>query len=226
MNESKATEVVRIILVILVTIWCMILFIFSSQDGVQSSKVSRKVVITVLEIRDSLSNSKNDAKIQEDIEVVNSLPKLQGENSSKYSEETIQKWDKIIRKLAHFILFAIGGFLIFMLVVSFDADVRITIQKFLLSSVSGIIIAALDEFHQKFSVGRSSEYRDIFLDSSGVITGVVIGIVMMFLLNKLVDLIYYIKDGKEKKRILTHISEIEEEYMDEQEINNEKDKEK
>ena len=106
-----------------------------------------------------------------------------------------------------------------MLVFSFDSDVRLTIQKFLISSVSGVVIAALDEFHQRYSIGRSSEYRDIFLDSTGIITGVFVAVAMIFILNKLVDLIYYIKDGKEKKRILTHISEIEEDYMDEQDFN-------
>ena len=52
MLQDKLLKVIRIVLAILVIFWFILLYYFSSQNGVESSKLSRKVVENILEVKD------------------------------------------------------------------------------------------------------------------------------------------------------------------------------
>ena len=87
----------------------------------------------------------------------------------------------IIRKAAHLSAFCILAILIFM---SFYDDIKkINIVAFK-SMVFTFLYACTDEFHQFFIPGRSSEFRDVIIDSTGGFIGIIIVCTIIKLANK------------------------------------------
>lgn len=75
----------------------------------------------------------------------------------------------VVRKLAHFTIFFILGFLLTMLS---QTDKRVSLRKCAARALlCGLFGAAFDEWHQCFVPGRSAEVRDVCIDFLGVLTG-------------------------------------------------------
>jgi VanZ family protein len=72
-------------------------------------------------------------------------------------------WDLILRKLAHFGEYAVLGLL---LVRAFGREP--------LAAAAGVAYAATDELHQHFVRGRHSAFRDVAIDSAGVLAGLLL----------------------------------------------------
>ncbi|MBQ8186686.1 MAG: VanZ family protein [Clostridia bacterium] len=73
-----------------------------------------------------------------------------------------------VRKSAHFVVFAVLGFLTCAALWSCDVSVK---RAFLLAAVIGALYAVSDEVHQVFVPGRAGMIRDVILDTCGVVTG-------------------------------------------------------
>ncbi len=86
--------------------------------------------------------------------------------------------------MAHYVLFAGGGFVIYILLESYGIKHKRVIAVFL-----GMLMAALDEYHQFYSAGRGPQLWDVGLDSLGVISGVLLAIVAS-------KIIFQLKKGK------------------------------
>ena len=87
----------------------------------------------------------------------------------------------IVRKCAHFSIYAILGFFMCLAVGK---------GKFLsLNSVISLdlcfLYACTDEFHQLFVSGRSGEFRDVIIDTLGSCTGIIISALMYRLFLKI-----------------------------------------
>lgn len=159
---DKKTQI-KIFKIILIIIWMIAIFIFSSQQGTESGNTSRnftKVIIQIL-----TGNS---------IEVDNSFV------------EGIQLF---VRKMAHFTIYTVGGFLIMNYNYTTDKKLK---QKILYSIVFGTGYAMTDELHQLFVAGRSGSVFDVGIDSLGIITGVG----TYLILRKIIEVI--IKNKKTK----------------------------
>lgn len=126
-------------------ICCMlIIFMFSSDSGTASSKKSDSVIINLVEI---ISNKKVNNK-----------------DRDKY----IEKYVFPVRKCAHFTIYLILG----ILVISLLSEYRVVNFKTVLYALLIVFLyACSDEFHQLFVPGRSSEIRDVLIDSSGGFIG-------------------------------------------------------
>ncbi len=85
----------------------------------------------------------------------------------------------IVRKLAHFIEFTVLGYLYFN--ISFNRNNK---NNFVLAISLGIIVAIIDECIQLFVDGRAFMLTDIGIDSFGVITGSLIGLLIYSLVKK------------------------------------------
>ena len=88
--------------------------------------------------------------------------------------------NRIIRKLAHLTEFTILGGVLYVVLhryIEYGTVVK--------TIVVGIVIASLDEFIQLFSLGRSSQFSDVLIDTIGVIIGI-----------SIVKLAYYISHDK------------------------------
>lgn len=100
-----------------------------------------------------------------------------------------------IRKLAHFLEYTMEGFwLMLCLRVYTNRFVRHVSWPLL----GGMTTALCDETLQKFVAGRSSELKDVWIDMSGVVSGLFVALVILVLVRNMMT-IHTIK--RENKRL-------------------------
>lgn len=134
----------KVIKFTLVVCCMLIIFMFSSDSGTASSKKSDSVIINLVEV------------------ILNK--KVNNKDRDKY----IEKYVFPVRKCAHFTIYLILG----ILVISLLSEYRILNSKTVLYTLLIVFLyACSDEFHQLFVSGRSSEIRDVLIDSSGGFIG-------------------------------------------------------
>lgn len=192
----------KILFTALFILWMAIVFILSNQNAEESSNLSGNFIEKILQVKDEIyskSNSNNslennnlilevdniDFITEEDKEIKNSE-----EKSEKIVSKRIQKWQKLTRKIAHYTIYAVGGIIIYCMIVAYAENRKITIKKILLTTIIGIFYAVLDEIHQFFSDGRSPQIFDVIVDTFGIITGIIIAIIAFLILNRIINYIY------------------------------------
>lgn len=141
---DKKTQI-KILNIILIIIWMITIFRFSGQIGTESGNTSRKFTVQIIKIITGKSLSIN--------------------------EPFVDNLQSIIRKLAHFSIYTIGGFLIMNYYYGTDKK---EYKKIIYSIIFGGSYAITDEIHQVFVPGRSGNIFDVGIDTLGVITGVLI----------------------------------------------------
>ena len=118
---------------------------FSSQVAEESKKTSSKVI----------------TKIVETIDVKKELTHTQ-------KEKIAEDLTFVVRKGAHFSIYALLGALIFLLASEYDFSMK----KCVITAITAsFVYACSDEFHQMFVKGRSGELRDVLIDTLGAIAG-------------------------------------------------------
>lgn len=150
MKNLDTKKQIKIFKIILIVIWMTVVFTFSNERGTKSSNTSRKVTEVIVQ-------TISDKSIDE-------------------NEQLIEKTDKVVRKLAHYTIYTIGGILIFSYVNTIDKSKK---EKILYSIAFGACYAVTDEIHQFFVSGRSARIFDVGIDTLGVITGIGIYLVII-----------------------------------------------
>ena len=151
-------KVIRFILVLLLILTFGMIFNFSNQDSEKSGSTSQKVT----------------EAITKDIK---SIQKLNKNEKAK----VIDKIEDVIRKIAHFSLYALIGFLLMALFSTYNINEK---NKIISTIIIGAIYAISDEFHQSFIPGRSGQVSDVFLDTLGVTVGGLFILLIIKLVNK------------------------------------------
>ena len=146
-------NIIRVILIVLLIATFVRIFCFSSQDGEESSAVSRKVTTAV---------TQNVKKIQD--------------MDSKERELTLNKIEHVIRKIAHFSIFTLVGILMMALMSTYDISKS---KQILVSILVGILYASSDELHQYFVPERTALFADVLIDTAGVCLGVLIVLMVL-----------------------------------------------
>ena len=141
------------VLAIMITV-----FYFSSQDATTSSETSSGFSEFLAEIISPDYESKSKA----------------------YQKELLENCQFVVRKSAHFSIYALMGFLSFN---AFRQHKRVP-KKQLLAAVLCMLYSVSDEIHQTFVPGRSCELRDIVIDTCGAVTGILFLSLLLFLYNK------------------------------------------
>lgn len=142
----KVVEKKNIIKIILIIIWMAVVFSFSSENGGKSTSTSREVTNIIVD-------------------------RVVPNKTREEKDEIVINVDKVTRKLAHYTLYTIGGFLIINYIYTWDKPTK---NKIVCSILCGAIYAATDELHQYFVGGRSAQVTDVLIDTLGVITGILI----------------------------------------------------
>lgn len=88
----------------------------------------------------------------------------------------------IVRKLAHFCEYTLEGFL---LMLCMRVYTRRYVRHISVPMLGGVLTAMADETIQIYSPGRSSQVTDVWLDSAGVLAGILIALVFMVLCRML-----------------------------------------
>ena len=148
----------QLIRILLILIWMTIVFLFSNQPGDISEETSRGTTATIIKT------------------VVRKTSLTESEQ-----EKLIENIDPVIRKLAHYTIYLIGGILIISFMDTLDKNNK---QKIMYSIIVGVIYAITDEIHQYFIVGRSMRILDVFIDTLGVCTGITIFLLQKKLISK------------------------------------------
>lgn len=87
--------------------------------------------------------------------------------------------EPVLRKLAHFSIFALEGFLL-----SFAMQYSLPARGWAALCTAAICaaVAGLNEFHQSFIDGRHAAFTDVLIDTAGAVTGILISCLLIFLL--------------------------------------------
>ena len=142
MNKNILKHVIRYILIICIIVLCCKIFALSSQDGGVSAGTSRQFTEILLK---TLGLECNDRAI----EIIN----------------------PVIRKVAHFSVYMLLGFLTMCTCETFKWQ---RVYKFDFSTMFAFVFACSDELHQRLVPGRSGEFADVCLDTVGAMLGVLI----------------------------------------------------
>lgn len=146
----------KIISFIVLILWMIVIFSFSSADANKSTGTSDKVITTMIEIKDKITNN----------ETPNNEKEIIVKNSSFY-----------IRKIAHITEYLILGFLMFNLLKQYS------VTNIYYAICLSILYSCTDEFHQLFISGRSGSIRDVLIDSIGILIGTYL-YKLLFIKNK------------------------------------------
>lgn len=88
--------------------------------------------------------------------------------------------DFVVRKFAHASEFALLGFFSCATVCVFTLNIK----KIYISVIFSVLYAVSDEIHQIFVEGRSCQFRDVCIDTAGVLLGTAIVFVIFYLYLK------------------------------------------
>ena len=136
----------KLFIYILLTILCMTtIFIFSSKDTNESNSTSKGLIYKAVNVCENVFNKDLD------------------------EDKIIAKLNYPIRKLAHFSLYFLLGLFIYNIFLL----TKIKYKK-LLTIIICIVYAITDETHQLFVSGRTGQLLDIFIDSIGSLTSILL----------------------------------------------------
>lgn len=124
------------------------IFMFSSQDGSESSGLSTEITRIISGI------------------IFRRFDSMTAEQQSFIVSEL----NPFVRKLAHFTEYALLGAAIYSLVLS--ADPAFIRKKRTVSLTAAAAFASLDELHQLFVPARSGKITDVLIDSCGAAVGI------------------------------------------------------
>lgn len=97
------------------------------------------------------------------------------------SKEHREMAETLIRKLAHFTIYAVGG----VLAMCCFSECKLGSNKnIIVSQMFGTLYAITDEVHQYFVPGRACQLRDVLIDSLGVASGIIIALIIREILTK------------------------------------------
>ena len=138
----------KIICWILVILWMIIIFMFSSYNGIDSTKQSRGFLYhTIGNVIDFFNKDIDPIK----------------------KEELIVKIDPIVRKIAHATEYFILGLLVSLALNNYNMDLK---RFLLISFIICFLYSCSDEIHQLFVFGRSGKPLDVLIDMIGATLGI------------------------------------------------------
>ena len=157
LNTKRHKEnAIRIILIALNISVAVLIFILSSQPAEISGPLSEGVIYRILDLLTGLSEEK--------LIIISSS--LNG----------------IARKLAHFSVYALLSVLMNLLLLRYNIKYS---KGMIISFALCFLYAVSDEIHQYFVPGRSCEFRDVMIDSCGILSGIIIICLIKLIKSKL-----------------------------------------
>ncbi len=137
----------------LVILWAIFIFYLSHQPAHQSDNLSKDITKVIVKIVENIAPNK---------------------------DFNISNTNHMVRKNAHFFCYLVLGFLLNHAL----QNKKTNTVKYMLTALSICILYAIsDEIHQLFIPGRGGQIKDIIIDTSGSI----IGIIFHYILSKLYE---------------------------------------
>ena len=133
----------KIILWILVILWMGLIFYLSSRNAEESTSQSQGIINKTTII----DNYEEDKK-----------------------EEALVSIDRIFRKVSHVCEFFVLSILVCLLLLEYKVPIN---KALLFAFLICFVYSISDEIHQLYVPGRSGEVRDVFIDSIGIVLGLI-----------------------------------------------------
>ena len=155
----------NILIIIVIVLWCGVIFYASSRNNSQSNGKSKKIVAETVKITAKVTNKINITNIDLSNDIwVNSM---------------VKKLNKPFRKLCHATVYLILSVLLMFGLKTFNIDIK----KAMIITISSCFLYSLtDEFHQLFVSGRTGQFSDCLIDTLGATIGAIISkIIFLFL---------------------------------------------
>lgn len=133
----------------------------SANDGQASSKISGSFIETIIRLL-----SKNFDNLSQTEQIL-----------------IIEGYQHLVRKIAHFSIYAALGFFSFGFLSTYNCLKAIKIS--VISAIFVLFYAITDEIHQLFVPMRSGQISDVLLDTLGGIFGIVIMNILVLLITKI-----------------------------------------
>lgn len=146
----------RTILLILLLGTFFMIFGFSSQDAEESGNLSSNIAKFIL--------------------------KQTYHNDVENEEQMLERTESVIRKIAHFSIYTLVGFLLMSLVSTYNLKEN---RRIIISLCIGVLYATSDEIHQLFIPGRAGQITDVMLDSMGVLLGILLVLTVLEVYRKI-----------------------------------------
>lgn len=146
-------NILRIIFILLLLATFATIFHFSSQIGEESDEVSKGLLAKLIDIFPYTKDLSDVTK-----------------------EKLIEYGNPIIRKLAHFSIYALVGVWIMSYMSTFKTRLY---KKWIVSMIVGVGYAIFDEYHQSFVAERGPSIADVGIDSLGVLSGILVVLIII-----------------------------------------------
>ena len=138
MDMTQKIQKKKLILWILIFVWMITIFMFSAQNGDESSELSQGFLRTFI-LRFTPDN---------------------------ISEDIVNMMEYIIRKCAHMTEYAVFGILVFYQIKLYRLFEK-EWNRIVMAVICVMIYASTDEIHQLFVGGRSGRFTDVLIDTAG-----------------------------------------------------------
>ncbi|MBR5535642.1 MAG: VanZ family protein [Clostridia bacterium] len=149
----------RIVLWVLVISCMSTIFIFSHQSAEVSHDLSNTLLYKILDTVGVFNDMQKSARI-----------------------EAAEFLHFLLRKLAHFSIYAFLGMLVYLLMRSgYEIKNALSLT---FAPVVCVVYAISDEVHQLYIPGRSGEVRDVLIDTAGAAVGILITATVYILLQR------------------------------------------
>lgn len=174
----------KTISITLIVICMSIIFIFSSMPSEESNEKSKATIKETIEIINKAPVSKqNESLSQTESGNTEKGTKTIKENNAQNQkeEQLIEKLNQPLRKCMHATEYLILSILILNWLRNYDIKKW---KAIVVSVITSFLYACTDEFHQLFVAGRTSQFTDVLIDTSGAIIGAIIFSILMAIISK------------------------------------------
>ncbi len=144
------------IFLVLTILMMVVIFLFSSQNGEESGFLSDKVVAFILSLF-----KRGFSSFEESVR-----------------KDLIDEYSFLVRKLAHFSEYALLGFFFSSYLKTGESR-----RVFVPSLLFGFLYSITDEVHQFFLEGRNMSFFDVAVDTSGVLFGTLVSMLVFYMIG-------------------------------------------
>lgn len=176
MLQKKRKNPAQLILAAVIVLLMAAVFMFSSQNADESASVSKGVTYTAVRLM---------------IEDYDSYPE-------PLRQQLVDIAHPTVRKAAHFMAFMAIGAAAFFFALTLEYKRP---KKYVICFLVCVLYAVLDELHQLLSPGRACQLSDVFIDSLGSLTGMLLAGCVCLIAVGARNVIQKEKDNKDSRDV-------------------------
>ena len=155
--------------IILVIIWMIVIFIFSAMPSDESNEKSKYVISKAVQtVEKTTEKSTSNENINNQETEINDKSEKETQVKNRNTRIT-NELNAPLRKYAHASVYFV--LCIFITNAILEIKNKLKLKYSIISILISFLYACTDEFHQIFVQGRTGQFTDVLIDTSGAIIG-------------------------------------------------------